>query len=604
MCGISGILGPGARESTIKLMVAVQRHRGPDDEGWWVDADAHIALGHNRLSIIDVSRAGHQPMWSPCGRYALTFNGEIYNYKELRETLKPYPFRSNSDSEVLLAAYAKWGPDCLTHFIGMYGFAVWDEVDRKLFCARDRFGIKPFYYATDKSGFLFASEIKAVLAAGVALKPNWGAWGDYLNFGLYDHSNETFFAGIRSLDPGHYLLLSNGQQPKPQRYWRLEPKAEPVSLPDGEAGARFRHALQDSVRLHLRSDVPLGINLSGGADSSALCMLIDADADASQSLSTFTVGYGSERYDELVHADAVPTKLNWVRNEIKFSADECVPMLERAIWHHEAPIGGVATLAYQKLHQEAAAQGIKVLLEGQGMDEILAGYGYYRFLTGHGLNGHGTTTRSADGIPLFYQDNSKFLAPELLLENSPLTLSGTTNFAEPFRTPLENAMYADLMHRRVPRVLRMNDRLSMAHGIELREPFLDHRLAELAFRLPLHQKLRDGKGKYLLRACLSNGETASQAIWQDKRGVTTPQREWLRRELSEYTNSVISSRAFAELGLFDVKAVRNEYARYVREGAENSFYIWQWLNVALWFERFIGRDRDVSLRNAITQPVA
>ena len=205
MCGISGILGPIARELAIGRMVAVQRHRGPDDEGYWVDEDAHIALGHNRLSIIDVSSAGHQPMWSPCGRYALTFNGEIYNYRELRDALQPYPFRSSSDFEVLLAAYAKWGPNCLDHFIGMFGFAIWDERNHTFLC-RDRFGIKPFYYATHENSFLFASEIKALLAAGVAPEAELGYLGRLSEIRFVRPFQRNLFqrcssAGPRALHP-------------------------------------------------------------------------------------------------------------------------------------------------------------------------------------------------------------------------------------------------------------------------------------------------------------------------------------------------------------------------------------------------------------------
>lgn len=585
-------------------MVAIQRHRGPDDEDIWFDPDAEIALGHNRLSIIDTTTSGRQPMSSHCGRYVLVFNGEIFNYKELRTTFASYPFRSRTDSEVILAAYEKWGVDCLQHFVGMYGFAIWDKLEKQLFCARDRFGIKPFYYTSHNDNLLFASEIKALLAAGVTPYPDWGIWGDYLKLGLYDHSERTFFRNIYSLKAGHYFIVRKGADPQPEPYWELDPHNSPLKLSDEEACEVFRAALQESVHIHLRSDVPLGVNLSGGSDSSALCMLTDAVAAPDQALSTFTMGFGSDEYDEIVHADTVPTTRPWIRNEVKFLTSETEAFFDKAVWHHEAPVGGIATLAYQKLHKAARDSGVKVLLEGQGMDEILTGYGYYQTLSETSPDSNETFTQTEKGVPRFYQDNSKFLAPELLMSNTPITLSGTTEFAQPFASNVENAMYADLMHRRVPRVLRMNDRLSMAYGVELREPFLDHRLVELAFRLPAHQKLRDGTGKYLLRACLADQRPGSKAIWEDKRKVTTPQREWLRGPLRDMVYDVISSRHFSELGIFDIKSVHAEFDTYVRRGGENSFYIWQWLNVNKWFKLCCQSDSFKADTKSIDQSIS
>ena len=276
MCGIAGIVGNGWTRSQLAAMVARQRHRGPDGEGIFVDSTGVIGLGHNRLSIIDLSNAGAQPMSTPDGRLTITFNGEIYNYCELRRELYPYPFRSATDTEVILAAYDRWGDGCLDHFYGMFAFCVWDASRRRLFGARDRFGVKPLHYHADADGTLmFASEIKALQAAGAALTPNTATWATYLALGLSDYSSNTFWKGIEALPPGHALEWEAGRT----RTWswydladRLNPEWDDRSTE--EVQEELLELLAESVRLRFRADVPVGITLSGGLDSSTLLGLV------------------------------------------------------------------------------------------------------------------------------------------------------------------------------------------------------------------------------------------------------------------------------------------------------------------------------------------
>ncbi len=591
MCGISFIIGRDASDHKINEMVKVQHHRGPDARDTCFYPEDKVALGFNRLSIIDVSDSGMQPMRTPSGRYTLVFNGEIYNYKEIREQLSDYNFTSSSDSEVLLAAWDMWGADCLPKLIGMFGLAVWDHKAKTLTVARDWIGIKPLYFGLNNQTIYGASEIKALLAVGVPFAPDWEIWGDYFRYGVYNHRNRTFFKDIVALDPAHYMVITakdaeKGQLPKSQSYWDLESAMEVVDHGKSEENLaeELWQRLEESVRLHLRSDVKLGLNLSGGMDSATLCLLMDQLADKDVPLSSYTIGYGEPQYDEIIYADLIPKNRSWDRHEVVFKPQEAAANFNDDIYSFEEPIGGVATQAYKKLHKYAHDQGVKVLLEGQGVDEMLGGYGYYKSLLNEKNTAQSVTT---DGTtPLFYQDNTRFLAPELLLENGPVTETSLRDFKTPFGTAVENAMYADLFHRRVPRVLRMNDRLSMAHSVELREPFLTARLAEFCYALPYQYKVKPHQSKSILKTALEKRAPEFAKTCEQKRAVSAPQREWLRDELKDLAWDLLKSKSFIESGVFDVPRVHQAYEDYVAHGAENSFFIWQWMNFAAWMKVF------------------
>lgn len=589
-------------------MVAVQHHRGPDDQGTYIDRSGTVGLGHNRLSIIDLSPAGHQPMPNHDNTLWIIFNGEVYNYLELQAELGAYPYRSQSDTEVILAAYERWGEACVEHFIGMFSFALWDAPRQRLFCARDRLGIKPFHYAWHNGWFLFASEIKAILAAGHPARPDWNTWAVYLTHGTYDHSASTFFEDIHVLPPGHTLTLEKGQVTL-RSYWDLPLRAsEPLDMSDDQAAEHLREVFTDAVRLRLRSDVPLGVNLSGGLDSASLMVTMDRLMQDAGEIQTFTASFADSQYDEQEFASQVSSRTRWARHIQRLDQADAWDIIQHALWHQEAPFGGIATLIYHHLHRLARERGVTVLLEGQGVDEMLAGYNYFRPLfyqdlleqgqwtrlrheskaaATYGLLGLDSVRRLREGTASgMYQDGTSFLSPDCVCPDVRAMAGPVPEFPQPFRDHLANGLYRDLRYTKLPRVLRMNDRLSMAFSRELREPYLDHRVVEFLFRLPGTQKIRQGQSKYLLRHAMRD-RLPDSVRQTGKRAVVTPQREWLRTHLRPQVEEIIHSRSFAERGVFDTPEVRRTYERFCAGEGQNAFFVWQWVNTELWFRRFI-----------------
>lgn len=568
MCGISGLAGGAIDRARVAAMVDTQTHRGPDGSGIYIDPAGRAGLGHNRLSIIDLSDAGLQPMADASGKRWLAFNGEIYNFVELREELTDYPFTSASDSEVILAAYDRWGPACVERFIGMFAFAIWDQTTGTMFCARDRLGIKPFHYTQICETFAFATEIKALLAAGYSAEADLDTWAVYLEHGLYDHGDATFFAGVKMLPPGHTLTWADGKV-SIAPFWELGKIAgEPLDLSDAEALDQLDSLITDAVRLRLRSDVPLGVNLSGGLDSSLLFAFIDQAENAPENLNCFTAGFDDARYDEAQFVDRLPRRRRWSQHIERMGAEQAWSLIDPLMRHEEAPFGGIATLAYFNLHRRIREEGVTVVLEGQGVDELFAGYAYYRKPAAAGM----------------YQDGSRFLRPETL---APALRGGVPEprFAAPFPGTLSNRLYRDIRHAKLPRVLRMNDRLSMAHSRELRVPFLDHRVVELAFRLDDDKKLRGGEGKAIMRLLLDR-KLGGEFGRTPKRAVVTPQREWIRGPLRENIGDLITSQSFRTNGFFDVAEVDRAFAQYCKGEGDNAFFIWQWINVDAWLRAF------------------
>lgn len=580
MCGISGIVGQhwGGRPQ-LEAMVAVQHHRGPDDNGIYMDASGRAGLGHNRLSIIDLSPAGHQPMPNQDGSMHLIFNGEIYNYLELRAELKDYPFRSQSDSEVILAAYGRWGEQCVDHFIGMFAFAIWDCHARSLFIARDRFGVKPLYYHLSAENTLFfASEIKALHAAGAPAEPDVESWATYLTYGLYDHSERTFWKDVQSLPAGHAMSWRDGAL----RVWRWYDLFERVGLefdqrPQKVIEEEYLALLKESLRLRFRSDVPVGINLSGGLDSSLLLGLVHAVQGQESGVKAFTFVTGDVRYDELPW---VQQMLTHTQHPLVICTlrPEDVPELACSVQsYQDEPFGGLPTLAYARVFESAKQSGVTVLLDGQGMDEQWAGYQYYHnFLSvspdapiDEPVTG---PVQGSNGQPA----SADWLIPEFRNQAKPLSQPRY------FHDALRNRQYLDTCHAKIPRALRFNDRISMRSSTELREPFLDHRLFELAVRQPPERKISEGRHKTLLRK-IAQDIVPQRIVEAPKRPVQTPQREWLRQELKHWATECIES-ALADYGgcWLDRDAINQAWQQYCEQPTDSSFHIWQWINLALW----------------------
>lgn len=574
MCGIAGIFGYHWSRSQLESMVAIQRHRGPDGEGLYIDPSRLAGLGHNRLSIIDLSESGRQPMSDASGRFWIVFNGELYNYIELRQELRSdYAFQTKTDTEVLLAAYQKWGEGCLDRLIGMFAFAIWDEKEKTLVAVRDRFGVKPLHYSHQPDGtLLIGSEIKSLHAAGVKKQADETVWANYLVAGLYDDGERTFWEDIRSLAPGHLLKWREGKLETSCWYdlaQRIQPEYDtrPLEVVEEE----YKALLVESVRLRFRSDVPVAINLSGGLDSSLLLGLVHATQGRDSDVKAFTFITGDSNYDELP----------WVRQMLAHTQHESVaceltpaevPTLAKLVQkHQDEPFGGLPTLAYAQLFKRARAEGIIVLLDGQGLDEQWAGYDYYD--AAH--NGHQAAVVQGTQAQPF---RPHCLIPEFR------GLAKTRSWNRGFSDQLRKQQYRDIRYTKIPRALRFNDRVSMRSSTELREPFLDHRLFELALKQLPDRKIRNGTRKWFLRQ-IAGSFLPEQISEAPKRPLQTPQREWLRGPLRGWAEDYICKALehYGEVWL-DSEAVRREWHTYQSSIGDNSFYIWQWVNLGLWCE--------------------
>lgn len=565
MCGIVAVAGPGAVDVDLGPLLDGMRHRGPDDAATFHDRAAMVALGHVRLSILDRSPSGRNPMASPDGRVQLVFNGEIYNYRELRAELTEHTFRSDTDTEVLLAAYLRWGEACLDRLLGMFAFALWDSRSQRLFAARDRFGVKPLHVAHGADGTTWlASEIRVLHQAGIERVPDETTWATYFATAAHEHTTRTFWRGVETVPPGH-LLIRDAEGTRIVRWYDVAERVGDAEddRPLATVQDEYRALLEESVRLRFRADVPVGINVSGGVDSSALLGLVDAIGQGE--VSAFTFATGDAAYDEVewVEQMLAGTGHPWV--VCTLSASE-VPELAASVQRHQdEPFGGLPTLAYARIFERAREEGIVVLLDGQGMDEQWAGYDYYR--------------PSAGPASLVQGTGSRPIRPECL-DPAFLALAEPFAPAAPFAERLRNLQYRDLRHTKIPRALRFNERISMRSSTELREPFLDHRLVELALRQPADRKIRDGVHKWMLRRIVADLMPRG-VVEAPKRPLQTPQREWLRGPLAGWATDCIERGLAARPGWLDAASVRREWRHYLEGNGDNSFYVWQWVGLGL-----------------------
>jgi asparagine synthase (glutamine-hydrolysing) len=577
MCGISGVFGNARAGELITPMVRAQQHRGPNGNGTYLDPQQNAALGHNRLSIIDLSNAGRQPMSCPQQRYWIVFNGEIYNYLELRGALSDYPYQSHTDTEVLFAAYLKWGENCLDHLLGMFAFMIWDSQEKTLFAARDRLGVKPLYYHAAADGSLYcASEIKAIHAAGVAVEPNEVAWCTYLATGLYDHSSQSFWSGVHSLPAGNCFTWRNGRLSQRCWYDIAERSGDAYDArPLSQVKQEYQSLLEESIALRFRADVPVGVNLSGGLDSSMLLAMVRKVRGDDSQVHTFTFTCGDEAYDESpwVRQMLAGTQHPW--HECRLSANEVPDLAQRVQWHQDEPFGGLPTIAYAKLFAQAREAGVVVLLDGQGIDEQWAGYDYYAATTS---NQHTpqqlSTVQGTKESPV----RVNCLLPEFRAS------AEKAQYRTPFADGLRNLQYRDTHYTKIPRALRFNDRTSMQASTELREPFLDHRLFELALRQPPEHKIQGEVRKWLPRQILRQLLPHS-VVETPKRPLQTPQREWLRGPLCDWTHSCIDTALDIYGGRWlDATQVKQTWEAFQRGESDNSFYVWQWISLTLCHE--------------------
>jgi asparagine synthase (glutamine-hydrolysing) len=576
MCGIAGIvdINPGSISlDRLKNMTDIIAHRGPDGDGLWISPSNQVALGHRRLSIIDLSNSGKQPM-SYLSRYTITFNGEIYNYIEIRESLikRGYKFHSSSDTEVLLALYDAEKEGCLTFLDGMFSFAIWDEKENTLFFARDRFGEKPFHYAYKKGAyFVFGSEMKELWAYGIKKVVNYGMLYRYLtNNELLNQQNlaETFYEGIFRLEAAHYGKLHLPDlNLKIIRYWDLNIQQPDTAISAIAAQDKFRELFTTSVQRRLRSDVPVGSSLSGGLDSSLVVCVID-ELNKGQEIkqNTFSARFPGFKKDEGNFMQMVIDKTN-VSPHFTFPNDnDLISNLEKLIWHQEEPFGSASIFVQYEVMKLAKENNVTVLLDGQGADEVMAGYHtyyypYFRELRkknkqaySQQLGYYQQLQESGPMNAVQYKPGLKSWMREILPDNIIRKLKEQqlkrANYKAPFLNKdlfnahfknntysqqivfdsLNHALYESTTGSGLQELLRYADRNSMAHSREVRLPFLSHELVEFLFTLPANFKINNGWTKFIMRKTFDNVLPTEIAWRKDKIGYEPPQKNWMENK--------------------------------------------------------------------------
>ena len=560
MCGIAGIIGHKATKPTILRMLEIQKHRGPDFMDFYCEENK-IVLGHNRLSIIDLSSNANQPFTSECRNFILVFNGEIYNYIELKNELQTkYLFKTQSDTEVLLNAYIEWGESCLDKCNGMFSFAIWNKKEQTLFAARDRFGVKPFYYYFDHSTFYFASEINTLFAAGIPKATHDKVWLNFFSEGSYGLPNETFWQNIEQLPGGHFLTLKDNSLQLKKWYHFEDSLSLLQNQFDKNEEEYIIHLLLKSINLRFRADVPVGFNLSGGLDSSTLLALIDQQDIDKSAVEAFTFITNDERYDEIKWVKAMLENRPFHLTICPLSAKEIPGLSLKMALHQAEPYGGIPTIAYSKIFQTSSQNGVKVLLDGQGSDEAWAGYDYY-------LHNNQNVIQGVSKSPFRTNVIDKDFANEY----------HKTSYPKPFEEDLLNLQYRDLFYTKIPRALRFNDRVSMLYGTELREPFLDYELVEYVFSRPNDFKIKNGVQKWMLRK-IAEKFLQKNLVLTPKRPLQTPQREWLSEDLKDWV--VAEVELLKNHHWFDSKTLQTELDLFFKGDNQSSFHIWQWINAA------------------------
>ena len=613
MCGIFGIWNLDQRPidiTGVRRATDAIRHRGPDDEGYLLvdtratraiscagpDTDRRLTLpqfdqfrseafdlafGFRRLAILDLSEAGHQPMSSHDGKFWIIFNGEIYNFKELRDELARYQhsFETTSDTEVILAAYQQWGESCVEHFNGMFAFAIWDTVGKKLFIARDRFGEKPFHYVYIPNRlFAFASEIKSLWAAGLAGRDiHEEALALFTEYDQVEAGEQTIYQNVSRLPQAHCLTLTTDGQLRKWRYWDIDPRVKIEDWSDERYVEEFRELMTSSVRLRLRADVPVGSSLSGGLDSSTVVGVINKLLPETAVQKTFSARFDDPSRDEGKWMDLVSNKNRVERHDVWPTAERFFEELSDLFWHQEEPFTSTSVYAQWSVMRLAKENGVTVLLDGQGADEMLAGYhSYFNEITDdllnsfnltgylkwrrdcfalHGVNpgGFSRVLRQKTPEPL------KRVLKKHLRENGALSKVDPANPIIPREfnkvSSLRKLLWWNTTRQGLVELLRYADRNSMAHSREVRLPFLDHHLVEFVFKLPDRFLIRNGWTKWILREAFQEF-VPSEITWRaDKLGYMPPQARWLEgrrwqdvmaEQLSKLCNGDSQQRAQAE----------------------------------------------------------
>lgn len=627
MCGIAGILNfdrqrPASAEVLERMLLSIL-HRGPDEDGRLVDRE--LAMGMRRLSIIDLAD-GTQPIFDESGRYAVVFNGEIYNYRELRQDLiaRGHHLKTQSDTEVIVHLYEEQGVNSVEHLRGMFGIALWDQQARELVLIRDRLGIKPLYYAVVERSLIFGSEIKAILEhPSITRRIDFQSMSDYLSM-KYVPAPRTMFDGIHSLPPGHWLRVRNGQV-EIQRYWNVSFKKPAEELSDQEYEDRLLELLRESVRLRLRSDVPFGAFLSGGVDSSTIVALMAEQM--AEPVKTFSVGFeGVGEQDELPYAQQVADRFGCEHHTLIIRAADFHDQAENVLWHLDQPIADQATVATNMV-AKLARQHVKMVLTGEGGDELFAGYARYvgesyapwtsripavggalirracRLLPGmrrakialQALSYRDEATRYANWFPMFNDELKSQLFDRRWRElQQGLELDGVARIYQQHLSecdatePLDRMLYVDSKLWLPDYLLLRGDKLTMANSLEGRVPLLDHRLVEFAGSLPTRLKLNGKVRKYLLKQVAAR-LIPLEIIHRKKQGFPIPIHEWLRSPTHLWMQDHLSEEVLKRRGFFNVGFVRRLIQEHQSRRNDHSTELWGLISLEIWMRRFMDK---------------
>lgn len=637
MCGICGILSWDSALSCDREIVSRMRdtlvHRGPDDAGDWISRDGQVALGHRRLAIIDLSPAGHQPMTNEDGSLWISYNGEVYNHAALRGELevKGHVFRSATDTEAILHLYEEEGPRCVERLEGMFALAIWDGRRSELFLARDRVGVKPLLYALVPGGLLFGSEAKAIVAHPAFLPDlDESAFSDYLTFGFVPPPN-TLFAGLHKLGPGERMTIGADGKTKLERWWTPLSEtafAEVTAASDEQLIVQLRDLLRDSIGKRMMSDVPFGVFLSGGLDSSTNVALMAEMTDSP--VRTFSVApRGYSRYDERDAARIVAHRFNTEHHEVLIEEGDLEAFLPELARSQDEPAADWTAVPQHFVSKLARDSGTIVIQCGEGADELLHGYDGYvahrRYAApfqrlpgvvrrplgvaagratralGRGIR-HGEALYDAGFSSIPYWGGAICFRGEL--KRRVLTRNGHDSYAGverrwwaaddelPHRVVdlFQKMSYVELQQR-LPELLLMRlDRLTMANSIEGREPFLDHRLVEFALALPPRMKFRDGVGKWILRTAM-RGILPDEIIDRPKQGFGTPMEEWLRGSFGAQAQAVVRGSTLRERGLLNYEEIDRMFEAHRSGRGDWSKHLWNLYAVSVWHDNWIAGRR-------------
>jgi len=624
MCGIVGYYGSGNQHDNISEALSAISHRGPDDKG--IFQDGPVSLAHARLSIIDLSSLGRQPMKDEATGVVIVFNGEIYNYLELRAKLAGESFIGYSDTEVILKQYLKSGISCVSKLRGMFAFAIWDPRIDTIFLCRDRFGIKPLYYCQDGLSLLFSSEIKGILAFGIPAHLNLRVVSDYLRHGLTAHNNETFFAGIHSFPAGTVGTYCQGKLTF-STYWFLDDLNQNCGN-GSDIEKEVQHLLKEALQQHLISDVPVAVSLSSGLDSQCITYLLSQVGDGEYQ--TFTYGFKETEYDEIIRVQQRNFPTSFKQHFLQMNPDEMLGKIQQAIHYFEIPLGGLGTLGQFSLMELVKKHGIKVVLTGEGSDEIFGGYKYYYHayfrdlyekkqiqLLQHELQEYSRTNNeslkmdSKEFRDIVLTDTSSVRAPDgstlggsgyisQIFEKQMAAGSNWKAPEFPGHSHLRQAMLRDLFSLKLPKLLWFQDRASMAWGIETRVPFLDHKIAEFVYRCPPDWIIRDGISKYIPKRLFKRFYHVDYTS-SVKHYVATPQREWLKGPLFDDIMQYLDGGYFSQSGLVNYPAWQNAYREYAASRElGNSFFIWKMVNMEALLQEFFPQMQYNSILSAVS----